>query len=709
MRPDPAGGGPVRAADQPGRPDRPPLLRRPGQPPLPGRRQPRRAGWPERQPMAGHPALSQHPIAQLPGTVPHPGAGIRRVRPPAGGTCRHSTESLSMTTLNQIQSHQPAAWQPPVNTETSSLKDLFKHQDGRAALQQCRQSFQQYFQQEASKLGSAMSPDSQARFQKCATDRMELIVKTTLDDSPVKNDVKAFQKQLGNAGTLASQALQRLAVNAEMIKRQDLLPPVDPRPQVVPRAAGGYNLIRPAPQLENLVLRGGGTKGVGYPAALDIMSTGGMFAGLKNISGTSAGSLMGSCLAAGITPAQFEYQLSDTIFRPSVTTELTKVYHGLGQQVFDMLHMPGPLKDAHKYQSFQATNEYPGQHNKLYGDAKLGGGLMTGLSALHAVDSATAASVRDHLNANWDKPAFRAQLGQLPKDQLNRLQDLRQPADFSQSRVGKMVTFSDLKTLHDLAPEKFKNLTVTGWDKNNKTTAYFNAKNSPDMPIAEAARISMSLPILFKSMQLDPGDGAGKRKFVDGGFGSNMPAEVFIPDAAGEVKHDAEPNRAQADARARTLLLTFDEQGTAYSILHSDYQQGQPDFMEKMMSRSAHQSHKHEANIADNHKVHNSGINSLPVFHGKLSTVSMSFSDKTQHEARLGAALEALEQVDARSQQAESLGFSSLQDIADFLGPDEKKALLDAPPPKGDSPDRKLYELLAKQRSAPSSQPHAYA
>ncbi|MBT2869650.1 patatin-like phospholipase family protein [Chromobacterium violaceum] len=617
-----------------------------------------------------------------------------------------------MITLNQIQSQQPAAWQPPVNADKSSLEKLFKRQDGQSsALRQCTESFKQYFQKEAGRLSSSMSADSQALFQKCVTERMDLIIKTTLGDVPGKNDIEAFQKQLSNAGERANHALQRLVVSAKAIELRSEPSSTPVRPQVSANGSGGYTLIRSAPQLENLVLRGGGTKGVGYAPALDIMSTGGMLSGLKNIAGTSAGSLMGSCLAAGVTPTQFEYQLSDTIFRPSVTTELAKVYHGLGQQVSDMLHMPGPLKDAHKYQSFQSTNEYPGQHNKLYGDAKLGGGLMTGLSALHAVDNATSASVRDHLNANWDKPAFRAKLDQLPKEQLSRLQMLRQPADFNQSRVGKMVTFSDLKTLHDLAPEKFKNLTVTGWDKKNKTTTYFNAEHSPKMPIAEAARISMSLPLLFKTVQLDPGDGAGKRKFVDGGFGSNMPAEAFIPDAAGKLEHDVEPDRAQAEARARTLLLTFDEQGTAYSILHSDYQQSAPGFFsgERLMSWSANQSGKHQANIADNNKVYNSGPNSLPVFHGELDTVTMAFSDKKKDAATLGAALKALEQMEARGQQAESLGFSSLQDIADVLEPDEKKALLDAPPPKGDSPDRKLYELLAKQQSAPSSRPHAYA
>ena len=74
---------------------------------------------------------------------------------------------------------------------------------------------------------------------------------------------------------------------------------VDKRPQIVLTSEGKFNLIRPAPQLENLILRGGGAKGIGNPPALIEMEKQGKLDGLKHIVGTSAGALTAMCLASG--------------------------------------------------------------------------------------------------------------------------------------------------------------------------------------------------------------------------------------------------------------------------------------------------------------------------------------------------------------------------------------------------------------------------
>src|SRR5690606_8061931 len=124
-----------------------------------------------------------------------------------------------------------------------------------------------------------------------------------------------------------------------------------------------------------------------------------------------------------------------------------------------------------------------------------------------------------------------------------------------------MVTFKDLHLMHLLAPAQFKELTLTGWDSTNKQETYFNAQNTPDMPVAVAGRISMSIPVYFRSVDFDPGDGSGTRSFTDGGVGSNMPTEVITDNLQG---------RALEEARARTALMTFDENGKAYTVLHRE-------------------------------------------------------------------------------------------------------------------------------------------
>jgi len=55
----------------------------------------------------------------------------------------------------------------------------------------------------------------------------------------------------------------------------------------------------------------------------------------------------------------------------------------------------------------------------------------------------------------------------------------------------KDVTFSDVKS-------KFgKELVITGTCLNKHETEYYSAQQTPDMPVRDAVRISMSLPIFF--------------------------------------------------------------------------------------------------------------------------------------------------------------------------------------------------------------------
>ncbi|MCH3835825.1 hypothetical protein LZC17_09890, partial [Campylobacter jejuni] len=90
-------------------------------------------------------------------------------------------------------------------------------------------------------------------------------------------------------------ALDRLKVDAARSELMSNLPQADTRPQIIPRG-DKYVVIRPAPQLENMALRGGGAKGIAYSAGLDQMEKTGMLAGLKHLSGSSAGALTATCL-----------------------------------------------------------------------------------------------------------------------------------------------------------------------------------------------------------------------------------------------------------------------------------------------------------------------------------------------------------------------------------------------------------------------------
>lgn len=92
------------------------------------------------------------------------------------------------------------------------------------------------------------------------------------------------------------------------------------------------------------------------------------------------------------------------------------------------------------------------------------------------------------------------------------------------------ITF---KELHD--NPKYKDLYIMGASINNQKSINFNYKTYPDMQIATAVRISMSIPYYFKAVIIDANGQRLKKQpktgyydiCVDGGLTSNLPVELF--------------------------------------------------------------------------------------------------------------------------------------------------------------------------------------
>ncbi len=92
------------------------------------------------------------------------------------------------------------------------------------------------------------------------------------------------------------------------------------------------------------------------------------------------------------------------------------------------------------------------------------------------------------------------------------------------------ITFKEIHT-----NPKYKDLYILGTSVNNQKSLHFNYRTYPDMEIATAVRISMSIPYYFKSVCIDT-NGKVLKKIpstgyydlcVDGGISSNLPVEMF--------------------------------------------------------------------------------------------------------------------------------------------------------------------------------------
>lgn len=419
-----------------------------------------------------------------------------------------------------------------------------------------------------------------------------------LDESARRSDsdvkLQTFQKAASKARLVVDRHLQvahgleRGKMSAPEVRAVWVQDPAGPHLPKVERLV----VTRAAPPIEHLVLRGGGAKGIGNPPALRALENLGKLADLKKVVGTSAGALTAVCLASGMSARAFQRLSNDT-------------------GMLSLLTSPSGFK-------------------RRYPEVKLGLIGFGAGKALETLDRASAGAVRSYLREHWDDGAAWRGLGTEDRARLMSLRD----QDLEKSpRTAQMITFRDLQLLHQLAPARFKELVLTGYNTGNKETTYFSAASHPDMPVALAGRISMSIPIFFKPVKMDV---AGREQnFVDGGVGSNMPSEAIL---------DGLHGKDMDDAMVRTLLMTYDEGGAAYSLLH-----GSP---AERRSASGGLLSRWTNDRLDAEKIHFSGGNVLPVFHGKLGTFSFNASKEQVEQAQTQSMLNTLEYIDTTMGQA---------------------------------------------------------
>lgn len=265
----------------------------------------------------------------------------------------------------------------------------------------------------------------------------------------------------------------------------------------------GISVEKPPDRYENLALSGGGPKGLVYPDFLETLNEKiGLMKGLKNIVGTSAGSMMALLLSSGMP--------------------IDKVGEFVRSPEADMMTQMGGSLKSDKYTTgfgyFDAGNIAETLKNKSRG------------SALDYLDGLNNKLIKpDSINKNaWEK-----------------FVDKYENGGFKEG-----LTFGDLKILHEMNPVQFKNLIITGHNKTETKAVYFDAEETPDELCHEAARISMSLPFAVKSILDKDGN-----EFIDGGISSNFSIEAF----------SRTRNYKSVDP-TKTLGLMFGSEGKAEKI-----------------------------------------------------------------------------------------------------------------------------------------------
>lgn len=203
---------------------------------------------------------------------------------------------------------------------------------------------------------------------------------------------------------------------------------------------------QPRPDLANLVVEGGGVKGIAYPGALQVLQSNGILTGIENVAGTSAGSIAAALVALGYTAEEMQALLLDLDF----------------QRFEDGSSLGGPWRLFRRFGWFE-------------GDYFL----------------------------EWMQCRVKEKTG------------------------NPHSTFADL---HADRP-RFKDLYVVSSDLSRRRSQVFSYEKSPDLPVAQAVRASMSIPLFFEAFYIDDklfGESGQRRDlFVDGGVFDNYPIDLF--------------------------------------------------------------------------------------------------------------------------------------------------------------------------------------
>jgi NTE family protein len=222
-----------------------------------------------------------------------------------------------------------------------------------------------------------------------------------------------------------------------------------PKPAACPLPLCDAGPAQPASDLTNLVLEGGGVKGVAYPGALQVLETQGVLPKIDKVAGTSAGSIAAALIALGYSPSDLQSLMLDLNF----------------QQFEDGSSLGGPARFFSRF------------------------GWFTGDYFL----------------------------------------------DWMQCRV-KEKTGNPNATFADLHKDRsrFRDLFVVSSDLSRRRSQVFSYATSPDLPVAQAVRASMSIPLFFEGFYIKDNlfGETGQRRdlFVDGGVFDNYPIELFDQD-----------------------------------------------------------------------------------------------------------------------------------------------------------------------------------
>lgn len=310
---------------------------------------------------------------------------------------------------------------------------------------------------------------------------------------------------------------------------------------------GGANRKLRPNEVSYLVLEGGGGKGLVFLGALQELQNRGILARLRGVGGSSAGAITALGIACGL----------DVAGLAAVSSQNFNLFFDLPMQqrrVFVPLGGCGTASGADLLQRQIFTRMEVLLTGILMGSLRVPGVnfrqlSQTAVARLQAEMYTQAISGLRPDAGLGDKLASHA----APYYARNLWDDLGLfPGCRAHAFLGSVIVRgggTPTMTFADHHLHFRRKLVVTGSNMETGRTELFSVDHTPAMQVADAVRISMGLPLLFKPVRISPAaasritDGASVAGsvsryaglWVDGGLWNNLPITVFSRDEAGRA------------------------------------------------------------------------------------------------------------------------------------------------------------------------------
>lgn len=228
-------------------------------------------------------------------------------------------------------------------------------------------------------------------------------------------------------------------------------------------------------KIENLVFEGGGVLGIAYLGALDYLFRNGLMENVSRVAGTSAGAIT-ACILSFNLPFWDMREISNTLEYRKIPSK---------GQLNDSVLISEDIKEVM-------------------------GRFLEDIICIYRLMNHYGWFSTEYFDG-WIKEVINAQF------------------DFTKKLPP--YTFEDFKNpLIHKGGRPFFDLYVIGTDITMKATQIFSWETTPTMEVAEAVRISMSVPLFFEAVvkeQIDSMGNSFSRVFCDGGLMDNYPLHIF--------------------------------------------------------------------------------------------------------------------------------------------------------------------------------------